>query len=129
MSVQRGCQTFRRTSFASAAAVWPYNDVMSQDAAPKSSVELAMERLRKKDEAAGVVETRLTDAQKTAIAELRSLYGAKLAQADLQYQDRLRATFDPAVHDALDLEYKRERERLSGELDSKIEQARRQTET
>jgi hypothetical protein len=101
---------------------------MNQDAAPKSSVELAMERLRKKDEAAGVTETRLTDAQKAAIAELRSLYGAKLAQADLQYRDRLRASFDPAVHDALDLEYKRERERLTGELDAKIEQARRQTE-
>ena len=101
---------------------------MSQDPAPKSAVELAMERLRKKDEAAGVTETRLTDAQKTAIAELRSLYGAKLAQADLQYQDRLRATFDPAVHEALELEYRRERERLTGELDTKVEQARRQAE-
>ena len=98
---------------------------MSQDSAPKSAYELAMERLRKKDEAAGVVETPLTDAQKTAIAELRSLYGARLAQADLQHQDRLRATFDPAVRDALDLEYRRERERLTGEMDAKIEKARR----
>ena len=101
---------------------------MSQDAAPKSAVEIAMERLRKKDEAAGVVETRLTDAQKATIAELRSVYGAKVAQADLQYKERLRASFDPAVHDALDLEYRRERERLTGELDAKIEQARRQPE-
>ena len=84
-----------------------------------------MERLRKKDEAAGVVETQLTDAQKTAITEIRSLYGAKLAQADLQHQDRLRATFDPAVHEALDLEYRRERERLTAEMDAKIEKARR----
>ena len=97
---------------------------MSQDDAPKSAYELAMERLRKKDEAAGVVETPLTDAQKTAISELRSLYGAKLAQADLQHQDRLRVTFDPAVRDALDLEYRRERERLTGEMDAKIEKAR-----
>ena len=80
---------------------------MSQDSPPKSSVELAMERLRKKDEVAGVVETTLTDAQKAAIAELRSLYGAKLAQASLQHQDRLRATFDPAVREAADLEYQR----------------------
>jgi hypothetical protein len=100
---------------------------MTEDAAPKSAVEIAMERLRKKDEAAGVVETRLTDVQKATIAELRSVYGAKLAQADLQYQDRLRATFDPAVHHALELEYRRERERLTGELDAKIEQARRQS--
>jgi hypothetical protein len=32
------------------------------------------------------------------------------------------------VHEALDMEYRRERERLTGELDAKIEQARRQAE-
>jgi hypothetical protein len=126
--VQRGCQTFGADGLHQPVGCGHYNDVMSQDPAPKSAVELAMERLRKKDEAAGVTETRLTDAQKTAIAELRSLYGARLAQADLQYKDRLRATFDPAVHEAFDLEYRRERERLTGELDAKIEQARRQAE-
>jgi len=83
-----------------------------------------MERLRKKDEAAGVVQAPLTDAQKAAIAEIRSLYGARLAQADLQQQDRVRATFDPAVHDALEVEYRRERERLAAEMDAKIEKAR-----
>ena len=97
---------------------------MSQDGAPKSAYELAMERLRKKDEAAGIVQTPLTDAQKAAIAELRTLYGAKLAQADLQYQDQIRATFDPAVREALDMEYRRERERLTAEMDAKIEKAR-----
>jgi hypothetical protein len=83
-----------------------------------------MERLRKKDEAAGIVPASLTDAQKTAIGEIRSLYGARLAQADLQYQDRLRATFDPAVHEALEVEYRRERERLTAEMDAKVEKAR-----
>ena len=97
---------------------------MSQEGAPKSAYELAMERLRKKDEAAGIVQAPLTDAQKAAIAEIRSLYGARLAQAELQYQDRLRATFDPAVHEVLDAEYRRERERLSAEMDAKIEKAR-----
>jgi hypothetical protein len=102
-----------------------YNDRMSQEGAPKSAYELAMERLRKKDEAAGVVQTPLTDAQKTAIAEIRSLYGAKLAQADLEHQDRLRVIFDSAVRDALEVEYQRERERLTGEMDAKVEKARR----
>jgi hypothetical protein len=97
---------------------------MSQEGAPKSAYELAMERLRKKDEAAGVVQARLTDAQKAAIAEIRSLYGARLAQADLQHQDRVRATFDPAVRDALEVEYRREREQLAAEMDAKIEKAR-----
>lgn len=83
-----------------------------------------MERLRKKDEAAGVVQAPLTDAQKGAIAEIRSLYGARLAQADLQHQDRLRVTFDPVVREALDMEYRHERERLTAEMDGKIEKAR-----
>jgi hypothetical protein len=98
---------------------------MSQDGAPKTAYELAMERLRKKDEAAGVVQTPLTDEQKAAITEIRSLYGARLAQADLEHQERLRATFDPAVHEALEVEYRRERERLTADMDAKIEKARR----
>jgi hypothetical protein len=97
---------------------------MSQDGAPKSAYELAMERLRKKDEAAGISQAPLTAEQKAQIADIRSVYGAKLAQADLQYQDRLRATFDPAVHEALEVEYRRERERLTAEMDAKIEKAR-----
>ena len=97
---------------------------MSQEYAPKSAVELAMERVRKKDEAAWIVQTTLTDGQKAAITEIRSLYGAKLAQADIEYQDRLRATFDPVVHQALEAEYRRERERLAAEMDTKIEKAR-----
>lgn len=98
---------------------------MSGEDAPKSAYELAMERLRKKDEAAGVEQKPLTDAQKAAITELRSVYNARLAQADLEHQDQLRVAFDPAVREALDAEYRRERERLTSELDSKIEKARR----
>ena len=114
MAVQRRCHAGLRL----------YNESMSQEGAPKSAYELAMERLRKKDEAAGIVQAPLTDAQKTEITEIRSLYGARLAQADLQYQDRRRATFDPAVHEALEAEYRRERERLGAEMDAKIEKAR-----
>jgi hypothetical protein len=76
MAVQRRCHAGLRL----------YNESMSQEGAPKSAYELAMERLRKKDEAAGIVQAPLTDAQKTEITEIRSLYGARLAQADLQYQ-------------------------------------------
>ena len=94
------------------------------ESGPKSALELAMERLRQKDAAAGVEQQVLTDEQKKAITELRSVYGARLAQADLEHQDRLRGTFDPAVHEALDVEYRRERERLTSELDAKIEKAR-----
>jgi len=46
---------------------------------PKSAYELAMERLKKKDAEAGVVEQKLTDAQKAAIADARNFYESKLA--------------------------------------------------
>jgi hypothetical protein len=97
---------------------------MNGESGPKSAYELAMERLRKKDEAAGVEQRALSDEQKAAIAELRRVYNARLAQADLQHQDRLRLAYDPAVREALDAEYRRERERLTSELDAKIEKAR-----
>ena len=98
---------------------------MSGTDGPKSSLELAMERLRKKDEAAGIERKALTDEQKAAIAELRNLYGAKLAQAEVLHQGALRRTFDPAEREVLEDHYHRERERLTSELESKIEQARR----
>lgn len=100
-------------------------DAMSGTDGPKSSFELAMERLRKKDEAAGVERQALTGEQKTAIAELRSLYGAKLAQAEVLHQGALLASVDPAERATLEEQYRRERDRLTSELDSKIEKARR----
>ena len=39
------------------------------DEAPKSALELAMERLKKKDAEAGVVEHKLTEEQKAAIEQ------------------------------------------------------------
>ena len=57
---------------------------MSDDA-PKSAFELAMERLRKKDREEGVEDTPLTDEQRSAIAEAKKLYEAKLAEREILY--------------------------------------------
>ena len=95
------------------------------DTGPKSSYELAMERLKKKDADEGVQAKPLTDAQKAAITEIRSFYTAKLAEADILHQGRLRATVDPAERAEREQEYRRDRERLSSERDAKIEKARR----
>ena len=84
-----------------------------------------MERLRKKDAEEGVVPNPLTDAQKAAIAEIRNFYTAKLAEADVLHQGRLRHTVDPAERAEREQEYRRDRERLSSERDAKIEKARR----
>jgi hypothetical protein len=97
---------------------------MSDDSAPKSAYELAMERLRKKDADAGIERKPLTDRQRAAVSEVRSVYDAKLAQADLQHQDQLRTNFDFAERAALEEAYRRERERLTAERDAKIEKIR-----
>src|SRR3970282_1826550 len=55
---------------------------MSDDA-PKNAFELAMQRLRQKDKEAGVDARPLTDAQKTAVAEVRQVYKAKTAEAEI----------------------------------------------
>jgi hypothetical protein len=97
---------------------------MSENNALKSSVELAMERLRQKDADAGIESRTVTDEQKTAIAEIRNFYEAKIAEQEVLHQSRLRASMDPAEREAISQEYRRERERLTSERDRKIEKAR-----
>lgn len=95
------------------------------DDAPKSSFELAMERLRKKDREAGVEERSLTAEQRAAIADVRKVYEAKLAEREILYQSSLRKARDPEAAAALEEEYRRDRERINAERDRKVEEARR----
>jgi hypothetical protein len=97
---------------------------MPDDTAPKSAYELAIERLKKKDQEAGIVSQPLTEAQKAAIAEIRTFYEAKLAEQQVLHHSTLRKTLDPAARDAVEADYRRERERLSSERDRKIEHVR-----
>ena len=97
---------------------------MADDKALKSSYELAMERLRKGDADAGVERRPVTDAQKTAITEVRNFYEAKLAEVEVLHQSRLRAMVDPAEREAREEEYRRDRDRLLTERDHKIEKIR-----
>jgi hypothetical protein len=94
------------------------------DGAPKSAYELAMERLRKKDAEQGVTTRRLSDEEKAAIAEVRNLYEARLAQEDVLYQSKIRTIVDPAEHEETERRFRRERERLTTERDAKIEKIR-----
>jgi len=91
----------------------------------KSSLELAMERLKKKDAEEGVESTPLTGAQKADIAEARNFYDAKLAEQEVLYQSKRRAATDLEVIAALDQDYRRERERLTSERDAKIARIRK----
>ncbi len=83
-----------------------------------------MERLRKKDEEAGVTRQELSSEAKAEIAEVRSLYQAKIAEAELRYQGTAPQVFDPAERATLDAEYRRDRERLNDERERKIQRIR-----
>lgn len=99
------------------------------DQAPKSAFELAMERLRQKDAQEGVEHRPRTDAQKAAIAEVRSIYEARLAQADVMHSSTLAGVLDPAERQELEQQHRRERERLTGERDAKVDKIRREDST
>ena len=97
---------------------------MGDDNAPKSAYDLAMERLRRKDEEAGVTRQVVTEAQKAAIAEIRRFYEAKFAELEVLHQGRLRRLFDPEARAVLEDEYRRDYERLTAEREAAIEKAR-----
>lgn len=99
---------------------------MTDDKPMKSSLEIAMERLRKRDDEAGVEHTPLTAEQKAAIAEVRRVYQAKLAEIEILHQGQLQATPDAAERETLEAGYRRERERLTSERDAKVASARSQ---
>ena len=94
------------------------------DDRPKSALDLVMERLRKKDAEAGVTEKPLTDAQRTAIAEARSVYEARVAERKIMHQSALRITFDPAERQTLDDGLRRDLERFESDRDGKIRKIR-----
>ena len=94
------------------------------DQSPRSAFEIAMDRLRQKDAQEGVHQQPRTEEQKAAIAEVRSIYDAKLAQAEVMHRSTLAGIPDPAARATLDEEYQRDRQRLQTERDAKIDRIR-----
>ena len=91
---------------------------------PKSAVELAMARLRQKDAEAGVSDRALSDEQKAEIADIRKVYGAKLAQEEILFKSKLQTTFEPEERQKLDEHYRRDLQRLNDEREGKIAKVR-----
>lgn len=96
------------------------------DGAPKSALELAMERLKKKDAEAGVSERALTDEQKNEIAEVRKTYAARLAQEEILFKSKTAGFVDHDSRQVLEENYRRDVDRLNHERDRKIEKIRGQ---
>jgi hypothetical protein len=93
-------------------------------AGPKSAYELAMERLRKKDAEAGVEEQVLTDAQRQAISEARSLHDARVAERRILHQSAMIAVVDPAEREEREAELRRDLDRFASDRDAKIRRIR-----
>ena|SRR5258705_12881698 len=100
---------------------------MSEDGGPKSAFELAMERLRKQDAEEGVTTRALTDEEKAAIAEVRSLYDSKIAEQEILQASAMKhlQAADPAEREEVERRFRRERERLASERNAKVDKIRR----
>jgi hypothetical protein len=91
---------------------------------PKSAYELAMERLKKKDAEAGIEAKPLSDEQRKAIAEARSLYESKVAERRIMHQSAMLTTFDPAAAEEREAEFRRDLERFATDRDRRIKEIR-----
>lgn len=90
----------------------------------KSAYELAMERLNKKDPSAS---RPLTDEMKKKLAEIDSVYRAKIAEKEIALKpaiEEARFGQDPAKLEALEAELREAVKSLRAEWDLKKEQAR-----
>jgi hypothetical protein len=95
------------------------------DDAPKTAYELAMERLRQKERQAGAEERPLSDEDRAAIAEVRRIYEAKLAEREILHQHSVPQARSPEDVARLAEELARDRERFTAERDRKIAEIRK----
>ena len=101
---------------------------MATDDKPKSALELAMERLRQRDADSGAVERAVTDAQRSAIAEARSLHASKVAELEILHRANMSRMFDPAERTKAADDYRRDMQRLHEDLDRKVGKIRTESD-
>ena len=83
-----------------------------------------MERLRRKDAEAGVEEVQLTDEQRAAIADARSIYDARVAERRIMHQSAIATVFDPAEREQLEELLRRDLARFETDREAKIRRIR-----
>ena len=94
---------------------------------PKSALDIVMERLRRKDAESGTEQQTLTDPQRAAIAEVRSIYEAQVAERRIMHQSAVAGLFEPDQLAERDAEMRRDLERYERERDEKIKRIREGT--
>ena len=92
--------------------------------APKSALELAMERLKKQDAEAGIEPQTLNGEQLAAIGEARSLCEARIAERRIMHQSQVASVFDPQELAARHDEMRRDIAQYESDRDTKIRKIR-----
>lgn len=92
---------------------------------PKSAIELAMARLKKKDQDDGIAERPLSAEQRAAIAEARNVCEAKLAEREILHKSALARAADPDALAVLEEGYRRDRDRILYDRDKKLDEIRK----
>jgi len=85
----------------------------------KSAYELALERMSGQGVDAPSA-TALSDEQKAAIAEVRSLYASKVAELEILHRDQMRKLTDPLKRDEQEEFYRRERQSLAADEEKRV---------
>jgi len=95
------------------------------DGAPKSAYEIAMEKLKRQDEAAGVESVELSPAQIDAIAEARRTWEARVAECRILHQSALAGAADAQALQEIEANHRRDLARFASDRDRRIERIRR----
>jgi hypothetical protein len=104
-----------------------HNLSMSEDSNtgdPKTAYEIAMERLRREDAAAGVEEREVSKEQKAEIAEIRRVYAAKAAEVEILFKSKLMSVFDPEERAKIEQVHRRDLERIKEDEERKLAKLR-----
>jgi hypothetical protein len=94
------------------------------DETPKTAYEVAMARLRRQDAEDGVQERSVTDEQKAEIAEVKRIYAAKIAEAEILHKSKIMALLDPEQRALAEQNHRRDLERLREDLERKLAKLR-----
>jgi hypothetical protein len=92
--------------------------------APKSALDIVMERLRRQDAESGASQQTLTDEQRSAIADVRRVYEAQVAQRRIMHQSSIASALNRAELDERNDELRRDLDRFARERDEKIKMIR-----
>jgi hypothetical protein len=95
--------------------------------APKSAIDIVMERLRLKDAESGTQPQSLTDAQRSAIAAVRTIYEAQSAERRIMHQSSVAGVFEPKELEEHEIHLRRDLDRFERERDEKIKRIKEGT--